>query len=174
MKEIIALIEQIIEEHKVFIQQVKGLEQAANDASVMAHLEKAKKEFVPGRLRQRNELKNLSDSLEIIDRGIRAHFHREETRLLDATEKYAGEELSSALRALLVQHDDLRNRLDKTATHIADLTGKEMSHFIWQSTAHDMQAYVAHTRRILEAHNETEQGILHRLRDMLLKEGTGA
>ena len=173
MKEVLALIEQIIEEHKVFIQQIKGLEQAANDASVIVHLEKVKKEFVPGRLGQKEELKNLSESLGIIDKGIRTHFHREETRLVDAAEKYGGKELASALRSLLVQHNDLINRLDNTAKHLADLTGGGLSHFVWEASAHDMQAYIAHTRQLLEVHASNEQGILYRLRDVLLQESKG-
>ena len=59
MEEALALINKIIDEHKVIIGRVQSLEQAANDASVLVGLEKARDTFVPGRLDQKQGLQKL-------------------------------------------------------------------------------------------------------------------
>jgi len=167
MEEALALIEKIIEEHKMIKQGAQNLEQAANDAEAIADLEKAKDAFMPGRLGQGGGLRKLQEMLETIDKGLQAHFDREETGLVAAFEKHGSKELVSALRSLLLEHEDLRNRLAHSKEHIAELITGGLSRHLWEASAHDMRAHISHTRKLLEAHAEIEQELLHKLRAQL-------
>ena len=169
MEEALALIEEIIEEHKSIMQGAQTLEQTASDAEAMVGLEKAKETFMPGRFEQEQGLKKLQASLEAIDQRLRAHFNREETGLLDVFEKHGNKELASALRSLLLEHEDLRNRLAHSKKHVAELVSGGLSRQVWEASAHDMRAHISHTRKLLEAHAEIEQELFHRLRTELMK-----
>ena len=169
MEETLALIEKIVEEHKSIMQGVRSLEQAASDAEAIVGLEKAKETFMPGRLEQEQGLKKLQASLEAIDQGLRAHFNREETGLMNVFEKHGNKELATALRSLLLEHEDLRNRLAHAKKHVAELMSGGLSRHLWEASAHDMRAHISHTRKLLEAHAEIEQELFHRLRTELTK-----
>ncbi len=169
MEETLALIEKIVEEHKSIMQGVQTLEQAASDAEAIVGLEKAKETFMPGRLEQEQGLKKLQASLEAIDQGLRAHFDREETGLMGVFEKHGNKELASALRSLLLEHEDLRNRLAHSKKHVAELVSGGLSRHLWEASAHDMRAHISHTRKLLEAHAEIEQELFHKLRTELTK-----
>jgi len=169
MEETLALIEKIVEEHKSIMQGVRSLEQAASDAEAIVGLEKAKETFMPGRLEQEQGLKKLQTSLEAIDQGLRAHFNREETGLMNVFEKHGNRELASALRSLLLEHEDLRNRLAHAKKHVAELVSGGLSRHLWEASAHDMRAHISHTRKLLEAHAEIEQELFHKLRTELMK-----
>ena len=169
MEEALVLIEKVIEEHKSIMQGVQTLEQAASDAEAIVDLEKAKETFMPGRFEQEKGLQKLQESLEAIDRGLRAHFDREETGLMDVFEKHGNKELASALRSLLLEHEDLRNRLAHSKKHIAELVSGGLSRHLWEASAHDMRAHISHTRKLLEAHAEIEQELFHKLRTELIR-----
>jgi len=167
MEEALAVIEKIIEDHKVIKQRFQTLERVANDAEAMTGFEKAKEAFMPGRLSQKQGLQELQESLDAIERGLHIHFHNEETGLLGVVERYGDEELKSALRSLLLEHEDLRNRLAHSKKHVAELIGGGLSRHLWEASAHDMRAYISHTRKLLEVHAEIEQELLHKLRSEL-------
>ena len=169
MGEALALIEKIIEEHKVIMQGIRTLERAANDAEAMVGLEKAKETFMPGRFEQEQGLKKLQESLEVIDQGIRAHFNREETGLMDVFEKHGNKEFALALRSLLLEHEDLRNRLEHAKKHVAELMGGGLSRHVWEASAHDMRAHISHTHKLFAAHAGIEQELFHKLRAELTK-----
>jgi iron-sulfur cluster repair protein YtfE (RIC family) len=124
---------------------------------------------MPGRFEQEKGLQKLQESLEAIDRGLRAHFDREETGLMDVFEKHGNKELASALRSLLLEHEDLRNRLAHSKKHIAELVSGGLSRHLWEASAHDMRAHISHTRKLLEAHAEIEQELFHKLRTELMR-----
>lgn len=169
MKEVSALIDKIIEEHKTIFQRVQVLEQVANDAEAVAGLEKAKEAFMPGRFEQKQELEKLQELLETVEQGLEAHFNREETGLLAAFEKHGDKKLASAFHSLLLEHEDLRHRFAQSREHVAELAGSGLSSHIWGARAHDMRAYISHTRKLLEAHAEIEQELLRTLRNELMK-----
>lgn len=171
MEEAIAIIEKIIEEHKAIKQNFQTLEQVANDASALLVLEETKEDFMPGRFNQRPGLQRLAESLEVIDKGLQAHFDREETALLAVFDKHGDEELASSLRSLLLEHEDLRNRFAHSKKHVAELSGGGLSRHLWEASAHDMRAYISHTRKLLEAHAEIEQELLHELQYRLRGKG---
>jgi len=167
MEETIALIEQIIAEHKSLRQRVQILEQTANDTEAMAGLDKTRDTFVPGRFDQQQGLKDLQEMLINIDHGLAEHFNREETALLAAFERHGDSELAEQLRSLLLEHEDLRNRFKRSQEHVNELARNTQSRHLWEASANDMRAHLSHTRELLEAHAETEQELLHNLRQRL-------
>ena len=173
MKGVLALIEQILAEHKLIIQRAQTLEQVANDAETIVGLEKAKDAFMPGRFEPKQGLQKLKEALAVIDKGVKAHFDREEKGLLAAFEKHGDKEFVSALRSLLLEHEDLRDRLAHSKKHVAELTDGGLSRHVWEASAHDMRAHISHTRKLFEAHAEIEQELFQKLRDRLPKENKG-
>ena len=169
MDEIIALINKIIEEHRIITGTVQNLEQAATDAETIVELEKAKEVFMPGRFEQKPALQKLQELLETIDSALREHFNREETGLLAAFEKYGGKEIASALRSLLLEHEDLKNRFTHLKKLVAELGTGRVSRQVWEARAYDMRAYLNHTGRLLGVHAETEQELLQKLRSGLMR-----
>ena len=169
MEEALALIDRIIEEHKTILQKLQTLEQVANDAEAIGGLEKAKEAFMPGRFEQKQALQELQELLGTVDKGIQAHFNREETGLLAAFEKQGDRKLVSALHSLLHEHEDLRHRFAHSQKHVAELTGGGLSRQVWEASAHDMRAHISHTRKLLEAHAEIEQELLRALRSELIR-----
>jgi len=167
MAENTVLIDQLLEEHTAIKQQIQTLEKVGNDVEALAGLDEIKGDFMPGRLDQSQSLKRLQDLLDKISRGLEKHFNREEKGLLAAFEKYGAKELASALRSLLLEHADLRNRLAYSQKHVAELTDGGLSRHLWEASAHDMRAYLSHTRKLIEDHAETEQELFHKLKKQL-------
>jgi iron-sulfur cluster repair protein YtfE (RIC family) len=167
MEEITALIDKIIDEHKVMIKEAQSIEQVANDASVLVALEEAKDNFVPGRFDQKQSLQKLQESLEKIDKGLQEHFNREETGLLAAFEKHGDRRLVTTLNSLLLEHTDLRNRLAHSKDHVAELVSGKLARHQWEASANDMRAHLSHTWKLLEAHAAIENELLMELRQHL-------
>ena len=173
MEEALAAIEKIIEQHKTIMQRVQTLEQVANDSEAVAGFEKAKEAFMPGRLEQKRGLQKMQELLDTIESGLEAHFSYEERELLTVFEKHEDKELVTTLRFLLLEHEDLRNRLAHSKKHVAGLTGGELSRHLWEASAHDMRAHMSHTRKLLETHASIEEELLYKLRDQLREESKG-
>ena len=131
--------------------------------------EEAKEAFMPGRLNQKQGLRELQDTLNTIEEGLQGHFHFEETSLPPVVARHGDDELKSSLRSILLEHVDLRGRLANSKKHAAELTSGGMARHRWEATAHDMRTYISHTRKLLEAHAEIEQELLHKLRNKLEK-----
>ena len=167
MVETAALIDRLIEEHKLIIKDVQSLQNAANDASLLVGLKEARETFVPGRFDQKQSLKKLQELLETIDKGLRAHFNREETLLLAAFEKHGDRKLVTTLKSLLLEHEDLRGRLSHSKVHIAELVSGGLARHRWEASANDMRAHLSHTRKLLEAHAAIENELLVELRRYL-------
>jgi hemerythrin-like domain-containing protein len=175
MEEVLALIEKIIEEHKLIIQRVQTLERVANDATALAGLDKAKEDFVPGRFgAPKPHLENLKASLDVVDEGIQAHFGREETGLLAAFDKHGGKMLASGLRTLLGEHEELRGRLVKLEKDVTELAVNSWSREVWEGRAWGMRVYLYHTRKLFEVHARSEQKLLRTLRNRLRREIKGS
>jgi hypothetical protein len=73
------------------------------------------------------------------------------------------------LHSIFLEHIDLRSRLVHSQKHVAELASGSMARHHWEASAHDMRAYISHTRKLLEAHAEIEQELLQELRDRLKK-----
>ena len=165
--EVLAIIENIIKQHKQLTQKVDNLEKLANDASALTGLEDAKEAFMPGRLDQKEGLQKMQELLETLEEGLRRHFHYEETSLLAAFEKHGGTELASALHSLLLEHEDIRERFTHSQNHVSELIDGGLARHKWEASAHDMRAHLSHTRKLLEAHAAVELELLTELRKQL-------
>jgi len=169
MEEDRLIIERVIAEHKTIRQRFHKLEQVANDAEAMTGFEEAKEAFMPGRLNQGQGLRELEDTLNAIEDGLQRHFNLEETSLPAVVDRHGDEEQKSSLRSIFLEHVDLRNRLAHSRKHVAELASEGMARHRWEASAHDMRAYISHTRKLLEAHAEIEQELLYEMRDRLKK-----
>jgi len=169
MEDDLTVIEKIIAEHKTIRERFHKLEQVANDAEAMAGFEEAKEAFMPGRLDQKQGLRELNNTLMAIEEGLQRHFHFEEVSLPTVVERHGDEELKSSLKSILLEHADLRNRLNHSKNHAVELASGDMARHRWEAAAHDMRAYISHTRKLLEAHAGIEQTLLHELRNRLQK-----
>jgi len=159
--QVLALVEQIIEEHKNIIQGLKTLDQVANDAGAIQALDKAQEDFVPERLIDRQQgVRRWQESLEAIERGIEAHFDREETSLLPAVEEYGDEAQLSSLRGWLAEHAELRERLSKLKIDVAELTAAETHHVVWHGKAWGIRVYMNHTLKLFDRHAQEEHKLL--------------
>jgi hypothetical protein len=164
MEEILALIDNLIDEHRVIAKDAQSLEQLANDASILVDLEEARDTFVPGRLDQKQSLQKLQELLEKIAQGLQAHFNREESGLLAAFEKHGDRKLVTTLNSLLLEHEDLRNRLAHAKDHVAELVSGGLARHQWEASANDMRAHLSHTRKLLEAHAAIENELFVAMR----------
>ena len=169
--EVLSLIKKIIVEHKATAERGQTLEQVANDVEALSGLEKAKEAFVPGRFDQKQGLQKLQELLESIDRGLQAHFNREETALLTAFEQYGDRKLVSALHSLLLEHEELKHRFVYSRNHVTELISGELSRHVWEASAHDIRAYISHTLKLLGAHAGREEKLLLTLQEQLRREG---
>lgn len=167
MQKVLTLINQLIEEHRLILERVSSIEHVANDAQAMIALSAGQDAFMPGRLAQQEGLKKLEELLHKTEKGLEAHFDREETTLLTVFKQYGDKEMVSAFNSVLMEHKDLRQRFTHSISHVHELMGGKLSRHIWESTAHDMRAHMSHTRKLLEAHAGVEQELFHKLRSKL-------
>ena len=170
MEKIVALIDELIEEHKQILQNFQTIEQVANDVGAIIQLDKAKEDFVPGRFSdQKQELQNLQDSLEAIDNGLQSHFNREEKRLLTVFERHGSETLASELRLLLLKHQELKDRIAESKKEVVELAVESLSREVREGKAWGVRVFISHTRKLIEAHAQSEQELFHKLRAELRK-----
>jgi len=174
MDEDVALIGQIIGEHKLIIQKVRTLEGVTNDLSAMLELEKAEEDFVLGRFSdQRQALQSWQEAIEAVDQGLQAHFEREETGVLTIFEKHGGGMLASALHILLHEHEELKNRIAKLKKDAAELATGELSREVWEGKVWGIRSYIGRTRKLIEAHARSEMELLQTLRSRLQRGNRG-
>lgn len=160
MKKASVLIDEVIKEHKSILEKVNRLDQMVGDAEAMSGLDEALDTFVPGRFNQTEKLVELTGLIDSLDTGLKGHFDREESAVLGAFVENGDTELVTSFRSLMQEHTELRNRLAATKDSLSKLSSGELSAHHWQATAHDLRAYIAHTRKLLQAHASAEQELL--------------
>jgi len=164
LEETASLINSILEEHAELIEGTQISEGILNDIGASEKLETALDDFMPRSNSNKVKiLEDLRESLERIDKELRAHFDREERALLGAFEKQGRRILVSALRVLFTEHQELKNRLAKLRQDASELATGKLSRGIWEGTAYGMRAYMSHTRKLLEAHAGSEEELFQRL-----------
>ena len=176
-QEVIALIDRLIEEHKIILQNMDSLESVVNDAGAIISFDKAKEIYMPGRLDSGRDMEKLHDLLDIIDQGLRAHFEREEAGLHAAFEQHGGAEMATTFHSLLMEHDELRNRLThhKTIRNNLNQSLKEigesghtaLSRQTWEATANDIRVYIIQSKKLVEEHAGREHRLFTDLRKTL-------
>ncbi|TFH34708.1 MAG: hypothetical protein E4G93_04895 [Dehalococcoidia bacterium] len=104
MTETLAILEQILDEHKDIHENFQALGQVSGDIEAAARLQsdKTKDYFVPKSLDDHGRgLARWKEILEAIAVGLKAHFHKEETALAEAFKRDGTPELEAALNELL-------------------------------------------------------------------------
>ena len=168
MEEAIALINQLIEEHKQIVRRFQTAESIASDAGALVAMDEAKDDFVPGRFgSQKQSLQSLKESLEMVAQGLQEHFDREERGLLALFKKYGGEMMASGLRVLLLEHQELKDRIAESEKEVAELIEAKLSREVQEGKAWGVRVYMGHTRKLIEAHAQSEQELFHELRAKL-------
>ncbi|MFC2012748.1 hemerythrin domain-containing protein [Chloroflexota bacterium] len=168
MNEILALIDQIIEEHEWILPRVKTLQEMASDPEAIDALEEAGADFMPARINVvGQELQNMLELLEKVSQGLKAHFDREEKGLLAAFEKQGRMVFVSALRVLLSEHKEIKDRLARLKADAAELVGGSLSREVWEGKAYGLRAYLSHTCKLLREHAKSEQKLLLKMAEDL-------
>jgi hypothetical protein len=171
MLDIIAIIDKIIEEHKILLAQAVQLENITNDAGAMMAMAKSKEVFVPGRYDQVDTLKIFEKLRNKTQEGLYAHFNREETSLLDAIVEFGNQNIITGLKKLLAEHKNLKYNLESLKIEIDELINGELSRAMWESKAYDMRAHISEIHRNLEQHAQNERILLNEIRREVIELG---
>jgi iron-sulfur cluster repair protein YtfE (RIC family) len=162
MADILAIIDQIIEEHKVILAEFESLEKVSNDATAMLALARGQDHFMPGRPSPREGLKKLEEVRQKVTEGLEAHFVREETALLNAFQEYGRSDLVSALKSLLTAHIELRSELGLLKTHMAELLNETLSRNLWEASGYEIKARITQIHKTIAEHAGEEQILLRK------------
>lgn len=168
MDEVFDLIDQIIKEHEQIVPEVQNLERMTDDPEAILALERAKEDFLPVRTNaQEQGLQNLEELLRAIDQRLKVHFDREERGLLTAFEKRGDKMVAAALRVLLLEHEELKNRITKSREEVTELVAGGLSREVWEGKASGIRVYINHTCSLLKAHAQSEQELFQMVRKEL-------
>ena len=174
MDEAVALIDQLIEEHRQILNDVQEAEKIANDAGALLELGQAKEDFLPARLGDmKRGLQSLEESLGRVNYGLQGHFEREEGRLLTIMEQRGGAMLISGLHLLLLEHQELRDRIAQSRADVAELITVDSSREVLEGKAWGVRVYLSHTRKLLAEHARSEQQLFTKLRAELKSSDRG-
>jgi len=168
----LALVEQILDEHRQIHQEFQSLDQVSGDIEAAARLQsdKTKDYFVSRSLDDQGQgLKKWKQMLEAIDRGLKAHFLREETALADAFKREGTPELASALDELLAEHAVINQHVATLLKSAADIASGGSRIEVWEGKGWGMKINVQKLRSEIEAHAESERVLLSSLKAHLQK-----
>jgi len=169
MEDILALVDEAIEEHQKIFSCVVDSQAIADDVCAGLWLEQAREQVMPGRLEDQSQgLRKLQDSMDTLEKRLEEHFQQEEKALLAAFKRLGNEALASALHALLTEHEEVRHRISRQKKDVAELLSERSSRHIWQGKVWGLRAYMRHTAKLLEAHAESEQELLLQAKEELL------
>ena len=173
MTEALAIVEQILDEHKQIHKDFQSLDQVSGDVEAAARLgsDKTKDYFVPKGLDdQALGLKRWKAQLEAIDKGLKAHFRREETALAKAFEREGTPELAHSLTLLLAEHTQLNQHVAKLLKDAEDIASGGARIEVWEGKGWGMKSNILKLQSEIEAHAERERVLLGLLKSHLHKE----
>lgn len=161
MEDNLAIIRRIIEEHQAIRRHVKLVGDSASDREAMNALTKARAEWIPGRLEILSEKqKRLQQTLSFLDEGLSNHFHYEQTYL----PPLLGELL---MRALLLEHGEIRKEIDEAKSIVADTKLDELSREELLSEESNVHQVVGTLCQLVEEHATKEEMLLEMLQRAL-------
>ena len=165
MADIIGLIEQLLTEHQQILKSIDTVEQITGDLDVALELEEVKEAVMPGRLGQKSRgLSELEKKLSALKIKLEEHFMREEVGLMNALEQQGEQMLTSAWNTILLEHPLLRSRLDSLVHEVVELDLERSSQEVWEGKIWGLRAYIAHTKKLLEVHAQSEFSLLKKTR----------
>jgi iron-sulfur cluster repair protein YtfE (RIC family) len=172
MSETLAIVEQILDEHKDIHENFKSLGQASGDIEAAARLQsdKTKDFFVPKSLNDHGAgLAHWKEILEAIDAGLKAHFLKEETALSDAFHRDGTPELEAALKQLLAEHAVINKHVAKLLKDADDIASGGQRIDVWEGTGWGMKTNIQHLQEEIAAHAERERQLLGKMTAHLRK-----
>jgi len=167
MENLAALIDRIIEEHRVILDNARNLEGVANDAGALKSIQSGKEAFMPGRGNSPEGLRKLESQRGKLEIGLLAHFDREETLLLQGFRDYGDEKIFKSLETILNEHTVIRERLMELKGLVAELIAEPQSRHVWEAKAYDMRAHISNLYNLVKIHAAAEQQILHSVRKQI-------
>lgn len=162
MSDILAIIEKVIEEHKVILADFDTLEQVVNDAGAMLAMEKSKEAFMPGRPSPREGLRKLDETRQKVTIGLEAHFNREETALLGAFQAYGRQDFTAAFLDLLNAHKVIRAELSVLKIQVTELLAEKLSRAQWETRGYEIRTRINQLHKTMANHAAEEQVLLHK------------
>jgi len=165
MKETIALIDKLIDDHSEVLKHLKQSERIVNDITAVDRLETSGANVEPGRLEnKRRHIEELKNVLETIDTGLETHFEHEEKALLTALKKHQDRVSISTLSILLDEHEQIKKRFIRALEYTNELLTEDLSREVWEGKAYGLRSYIRHTARLIEAHAASEHELLQAVR----------
>jgi len=172
MSETLALVEQILDEHKQISGSFEKLGSISSDAAAAAELgsQKTKDYFVPKSLDDKGEgIHRWKAMLEAIEEGLKSHFEREETALAAAFRREGTPDLADALDKLLAEHATINQHIAKLLKDADDIASGGKMIEVWEGSGWGMKTNVDKLRDEIMAHAERETVLLGRMKDHLQK-----
>jgi len=163
MTETLAILEQILDEHKDIHENFQALGQVSGDIEAAARLQsdKTKDYFVPKSLDDHGRgLARWKEILEAIAVGLKAHFHKEETALAEAFKRDGTPELEAALNELLAEHDAINKHVAKLLKDADDIASGGAMIEVWEGTGWGMKTNIQRLQDQISAHAERERVLL--------------
>ena len=162
----IELIDKLLQDHATIVQDTQG---ACSDATALANLTQADKDFSPGRLDRAEGIKKLQNTIGHCESGVADHFKEEETALLEVFKNYGDDNLMGQFHTLLKQHQELKDRFAEAKNRVDKLVSGEITGGSWNASANDLMTYMNRTRQLIEEHASTEHTLFRSLREGLSK-----
>ncbi len=172
MTEALAIVEEILSEHNQIHKDFQSLDQVSGDVEAAARLgsEKTKDYFVPKGLDEEGlGLRRWKAQLEAIDKGLKAHFKREETALAKAFAREGTPALAHSLTLLLAEHAQLNQHVAKLLKDAEDIASGGARIEVWEGKGWGMKTNIEKLRTEIEAHAERERVLLGQLKTHLRK-----
>ncbi len=170
MTEALAIVEQILDEHKQIHTSFKSLGQVTGDIEAAARLDtnETKEYLVPKSLDDQGKgLLHWKEILESIELGLKAHFHKEETALTAAFEREGTPELADALRQLLAEHTEINAQIAKLLKDADDIASAKEKIQVWEGKGWGMKINIERIQARIAAHAESERELLGRMKKHL-------
>ena len=161
MADELTIINRIIEEHQNIRSYVKLVGDSMTDREALSSLSKTRADWVPGRPEILTEKqKRLEQTTSALKEGLEHHFGYEETYL----PPILGELF---MRALLIDHREIRKAIDQTRTRIINLEAAGLSREECLVKESEIQYVIDNLSQTIEEHTSREEIVLEMLQRAL-------
>ena len=170
MSEALAIVEEILDDHKEIHTNFKSLGRISGDieAAASLHTANTKEYFVPAALDDEGRgLGRWKELLETIASGLKTHFQKEETALTEAFKREGTPELADALHRLLSEHMEINQQVAKLLKDADDIAAGGARIEVWEGTGWGMKTNIQRLQERIAAHAEGERQLLGRMKTHL-------
>jgi len=165
MLDSLAIINRVIEEHQAIRGHIKLVGDSIPDQEALTALEKARADFIPGRLEVLTEKQEkLQQTLNFLDEGLKNHFAFEDKAL----PPLLGE---LPMRGLLLEHREIKNKIDEAKSIVASTKLEGLSREELLSREAHIQQTITSICQLVEEHATREEAILDMVQRALEEKG---